>query len=460
MGRIFARRQRLPFHPLLIAFPLAALIALLRFGIPESEVGAIERKYRAKHELVRRPNRETPEGRYVVLAYNDLGMHCMNPDFSEICILPPFNNLRAQVIKRDSSPDIVKGDVTVSYSIPANTVSSTKTDFWEFAPQLFGVPLPEDIGLTGNGLFGEMARPANNGHWEASGIPITPLDDNFENDPFQHARVRVRDEEGRLLAETVAVVPVSWEISCNYCHDTPGISAATDILRKHDKLHKTNLESQKPVLCAACHADPALGTTGVAGVSMFSHAIHGSHASRMTVEEVLIASQKFIDELDGVDPEIAEPLLEERAQVESAAISTMRTNACYSCHPGTNTECQRDLHLPKGITCVDCHGGMIAVADLLRTPWVSEPTCAGCHTQLNPEFEYEEPGKLFKDSRGHGDIECATCHGSPHAMGPATVLEDDIQAILWQGEAGPISKCTVCHTRQPEHEFFHSRRSD
>ena len=133
----------------------------------------------------------------MVLAYNDLGMHCMNPDFSEICILPPFNNLRAQVIKRDSSPDIVKGDVTVSYSIPANTVSSTKTDFWEFAPQLFGVPLPDDIGLTGNGLFGEMARPANNGHWEASGIPITPLDDNFENNPFQHARVRVRDEEGR-----------------------------------------------------------------------------------------------------------------------------------------------------------------------------------------------------------------------------------------------------------------------
>ena len=30
---------------------------------------------------------------YVVLGYNDLGMHCMNQDFSQLCILPPFNTL-------------------------------------------------------------------------------------------------------------------------------------------------------------------------------------------------------------------------------------------------------------------------------------------------------------------------------------------------------------------------------
>ena len=27
----------------------------------------------------------------VVFGYNDLGMHCMNSDFSEIMVLPPFN---------------------------------------------------------------------------------------------------------------------------------------------------------------------------------------------------------------------------------------------------------------------------------------------------------------------------------------------------------------------------------
>ena len=344
MNWFFSGRQRSSRILLLIAIPFF-IVALPQFAF-QNKSSQVKARERESSE-----SKESSGESYAVLAYNDLGMHCMNQDFSEMCILPPFNNLRAQVIKRDSSPNTVKGDVTVTYSIPGNTNSSAKTDFWDFAPQLFGVALPNDIGLTGNGLAGRMARPENNGHWEATGIPITPLDDKFENNPFQLANVRVTDEKGRALAETFAVVPVSWEISCNYCHDTPGISVATDILRKHDKLHKTSLESQKPVLCAGCHADPALGTAGAPGVSMFSHAMHGSHASRMTVEEVMIASAKFADALEGFDPEIAAQLLEEREEVELAAIATIQTNSCYSCHPGTNTECQhKNCHYSKAGT--------------------------------------------------------------------------------------------------------------
>ena len=34
---------------------------------------------------------------YKVLGWNDLGMHCMDSDYSVFSILPPFNNLHAQV---------------------------------------------------------------------------------------------------------------------------------------------------------------------------------------------------------------------------------------------------------------------------------------------------------------------------------------------------------------------------
>jgi hypothetical protein len=55
---------------------------------------------------------------YVVLGYNELGMHCMNQDFSEICILPPFNTLRAQVILRNhDSPQVVTSSLDVQFSI-------------------------------------------------------------------------------------------------------------------------------------------------------------------------------------------------------------------------------------------------------------------------------------------------------------------------------------------------------
>ena len=41
---------------------------------------------------------------YVVLAWNDLGMHCYIRNFQDLGVLPPFNNLWAQVIKVGDPP--------------------------------------------------------------------------------------------------------------------------------------------------------------------------------------------------------------------------------------------------------------------------------------------------------------------------------------------------------------------
>jgi hypothetical protein len=413
----------------------------------------------------------TPAKTYTVLGYPELGMHCMNQDFSEICILPPYNNVRAQVIQRGEEPRIITSGVKVFYSIPGNTTSNNKTNFWDYAPQLFGVHLRPNIGLTGNGLSGQMTLTKNQ-DWLVTGIPLTPLDDQMRSDPFQLGLIQVTNSAGTRLAETEAVVPVSWEISCNLCHNTPGISVATDILRKHDRLHRTTLEQHKPVLCASCHADPALGTKGVKGVKAFSHAMHGSHATRMAAVTGSAFSPKVQQALTAVLPKTPDlsaavantPGLNAGLNVVANDFSQLfqlkgqatLKNACYACHPGVKTECQRDVHLSKGIVCTSCHGDMAAVGKVTRRPWIDEPTCGQCHTKINPRFQYEQPGKLFKDSKGHGGIFCSSCHGPQHAVGPATTDADNVQAILHQGHAGPISKCTVCHTQQPNEPFFHS----
>ncbi|MCA9193040.1 MAG: hypothetical protein KDB03_14800, partial [Planctomycetales bacterium] len=144
---------------------------------------------------------------YVVLAYNDLGMHCMNQDFSQLCILPPFNSLHAQVILRGKEPRIVTQGATVKYSIPGNTFSIGKTNFWNFASALFGTNLPPDIGLTGNGLAGVMA-PTGTNDWAAIGIPLTPIDDLGNLNPYPLGEVNV-EIQGTQVATTRAVVPVS-----------------------------------------------------------------------------------------------------------------------------------------------------------------------------------------------------------------------------------------------------------
>ncbi len=359
---------------------------------------------------------------FTVLGFNNLGMHCMNQDFSEMLILPPYNTIRAQVIDRThGSPEIVTSGITVEYSLPSNTRSVDKTNFWKFAPVVLGANLPPNIGLTGNGMSGNMVRAAGLNYYTATGIPITPIEDTGRENPYPLATITAK-QNGTVMGTTQIVVPVSWEISCNICHKTPGISTATDILRAHDRLHATNLEASKPVLCAGCHADNALGAPGMPGISNFSSAMHLSHAPRMAQAGL--------------------------------------TNECYACHPGVRTLCQRDVHMASGMTCNSCHVSMAAVGNPARNPWVDEPSCGSCHQAEHPTWEFEEPGKLYQDSRGHRNVLCASCHGSPHAITPAITAADNVQAITAQGHAGKIDTCIVCHSEPPSDPFPHRRTDD
>ncbi len=355
-------------------------------------------------------------GDYVVLGYNDLGMHCMNADFSELCVLPPANTLRATVIKRGEDPQITTSNVQVAYSIPGNTTSAEKTNFWKYSKLLFGASLPKDMGLFGYGLKGLMSPTASR-DFMAQGIPLTPVTDAMRFDPYQLSQIFVT-QGSKTVAATQAVVPVSWEMRCDTCHNTPGMTVAMDILKKHDRLEGTNLQNQRPVLCAKCHGDPALGAAGTPGVKTLSSAMHTFHASKFAGQTV--------------------------------------EQTCYSCHPGPKTQCFRDIHKTKGLNCNSCHVSMQAVGDPARRPWIDEPRCGSCHHVAG--HEYEQPGVLFRDSIGHNGVKCIACHGSPHAITPTNNARDNLQAVSLQGVAGPIgAKCTVCHTRTPSESFNHTR---
>ncbi|NLV43766.1 MAG: hypothetical protein GXY07_04625, partial [Candidatus Hydrogenedentes bacterium] len=143
----------------------------------------------------------------VVLGYNDLGMHCLNEDFSEFMILPPYNTFHAQVIDRShGSPEIVTSGVTLRYTIPGNTSSVTKTNFWTYAEQLFGTVITPDVGLTGNRLSGTMTPSAPpRTDWVVTGIPITPIEDAGIENPYPLAVVTA-SIGGIDIAQTQAVV--------------------------------------------------------------------------------------------------------------------------------------------------------------------------------------------------------------------------------------------------------------
>jgi hypothetical protein len=59
-------------------------------------------------------------------------MHCLNPTYDRLVILPPYNNLLAQVVQRGNPPKIVTSGITVDYRIQDNTYSYGKRNYGQF----------------------------------------------------------------------------------------------------------------------------------------------------------------------------------------------------------------------------------------------------------------------------------------------------------------------------------------
>jgi hypothetical protein len=271
-------------------------------------------------------------------------------------------------------------------------------------------------------------------------------------------RVTARSPAGAGLSALPIVVPASDEMDCGICHLTglraavdPAITWSTDpvpgrqykqnILLLHDARKGTSLYASQPVLCAECHYSAALDLAGTGptpaqqGHRSNSRAMHNRHASLIPQDPGGIGE-------------------------------------CFNCHPGRNTQCLRGVMSAAGIGCVDCHGTMAAVGRSGRKPWLQEPKCQSCHTgdalasyqgQIVRRTAYidspdvatplvvanqrfaEQPGKLYRNSVGHGGVACPHCHGSPHAEWPSREPNDNLAATAIQGHPGVIVECRVCH---------------
>ena len=367
---------------------------------------------------------------YRVFANNDLGMHCVDKDFSVFSILPPYNVLNAQVIGRNAAgkPVLLNGEqVTLRYSPVAyngaiNTYSRGKTNFWSgYGNLLYGTSLLNGQGL--KGLYMPGDAPANDlattsfswhtglGLFAAEGVPIFPSDDPIapnppQTNPYPMLRITAYDKaNGATLAATDIVVPVSGETTCNNCHATgqPAASRAgmtwsnlpdldqqarTNILLLHDANHPVtpSLASSTPVLCAGCHYSPALDLGGVGPTGSqtqnpwMSAVMHSFHAGKTAVVN-------------------GKPLYDAPAPVSGVntqgGVPPADQQSCYQCHPGIDTKCLRGA-MTDSVTCQNCHGDLKAVGaqsplrqygaidgrltHLNRRAWSDEPRCQSCHT--------------------------------------------------------------------------------
>jgi len=92
-----------------------------------------------------------PAANNQILGWNNLGMHCMDSDYSVFSILPPYNTINAQLIVNGALVTVSNG-YTVTYEAVAdlagsiNQTSAGKGNWLQFAPLLYGAVVA-DQGL-------------------------------------------------------------------------------------------------------------------------------------------------------------------------------------------------------------------------------------------------------------------------------------------------------------------------
>lgn len=359
----------------------------------------------------------TPVAGYKLLANNDLGMHCVDADFSIFSILPPFNVVNAQVVGQDASghPFVLdQTQATLSYAPIAdatgsiNSTSKDKTNFWTYAKALFGADLAPGQGLTGLYMPADASLPSQTQFaWNttlslftAAGIPIYPRDDAGHPNRYPLMRITAKNGSGTTLALTDTVLPVSEETTCSDCHSTGGIAAnrgditwasnsdkelesRENVLLLHDFVTGTALDAAKPVLCAGCHYSPALDLAGT-GPSP----VQQLHGTMSNVMHSFHGKSNRMRNGDGT------PLSDVPLSLGASPV-TPAQQACYKCHPGVSTKCLRGA-MSNVLACQNCHGNMSAVGGDFnlasggsldgtndghpRRPWKDLPRCQSCHT--------------------------------------------------------------------------------
>lgn len=452
----------------------------------------IAREIHGKEPVVRKtykPQQEDPvippfdniNDEYVLLAWNDLGMHCISDNEKYWSFLPPANTLYAQLVKRGEQPQVVTQGIKIEYEIQGEYLHPEDYSmFWDYDKPIFGVDFPEGSGLAGKRVVDVMN--SHEKHFTAEYIPVVPYRSDGKFNPYPVFTLKAIDEKsGEVLATTGVVAPTSTEMGCRNCHggewrvnNTSGIAdeTAINILKVHDRMNGTTLltdaENGQPRLCQSCHEDPAVGAPGKPTVLNFSTAIHGFHANYLT----------------GLDEE-----------------------SCNLCHPsmkGGNTECFRGRHTTNELHCTECHGkledhalGLLKhemdiyrepafrlakniqprlAADFKsvnsRMPWMMEPDCRTCHRNydiktdgyMGNSYNKWVPGgsALYRNRSDEMGMMCSSCHGSTHAIYPATNIysnmRDNIQPLQYQMKLGPVgmrNNCAVCHQKEMPYSGHH-----
>ncbi|NDV25319.1 cytochrome bd-type quinol oxidase subunit 1-like protein [Desulfovibrio sp. JC010] len=366
-----------------------------------------------------------PEQEYVLMAWPLEGLRLIIDKDRTMSVSDKGSIVRAQLIMRGDSPEIVTEDVKI-------------------------VCKPQSMDKT-------FELAAEDGYFQSAPIEILPYTmETYQ--PLPPVEVQALDADGNILAATTIVLPVSTRPGCNNCHgggwnfpEQGGFSAQTaaDIVSVHDRENNTDfrkrLKNSENIDCRACH-DGGLQLN-------LSTALHGFHAVYLADRENDACMMCHPQEsLRGVHVDAGMECVNCHGSMENHAIALLKGEE----------QKPAARQLIKLIAPVDYDLDEINP----RQPGEQQPDCLTCHVEFaDPESDSafnewtEGRESLFRNRKDEMDaIMCAACHNAAHAVFPAGNERDNLRALQFMGEAQPMGAagtCTVCHEEEMEDAAHH-----
>ena len=145
-----------------------------------------------------------------ILGWNNLGMHCMDSDYSVFSVLPPYNTIQAQLIVNGALVTNGTG-YSVTYQAvadPSGSINKTsvgKGNWLQFAPQLYGAvagdqglafPGPESYWMPGTNnsprpcCLNRLTSPPPGFSRPSTGFMPTECQSLLTTTPGQKTRIR------------------------------------------------------------------------------------------------------------------------------------------------------------------------------------------------------------------------------------------------------------------------------
>ncbi|MDQ7062934.1 MAG: cytochrome c3 family protein [candidate division KSB1 bacterium] len=193
--------------------------------------------------------------------------------------------------------------------------------------------------------------------------------------------------------------------------------------------------------CSACH-NPGVAETGNLQTPTKGHRCIVCHGQQMETGNFEGFHKEHIDKANCV---VCHGFIPNTG----TAIGSDNRDVCAICHVGGKNDAVQSIHkrhVPKGLSCLECHNGSRPPVDVTDGAPVGNArnVCQACHSDQSPSAFQNDFERLHKE---HADkrLDCGACHKNANLQDDRVPMPSIDDPVRQQVNRSGFNECAHCH---------------